>query len=240
MIRRIKPLVSLIRYLRGVVGFTPAVLTLRRQKRRTPSIIRQYLSNSFSEKKLHIGCQHHIITEWLNVDIRPSLSDVAYLDATKTFPLPSDSFDCVFSEHMIEHINLEQGVHMLRECNRVLKPGGRIRLVTPDIALLQNLLMDPGRADHAAYIEFSRRYFTNPIVFNEVVVVNNFFRDWGHQFIYNEATLGGLLQMAGFRDIVRVQVGVSQDPILNGLENHHLEITDRFNQMESLVMEAVK
>ncbi len=240
MIRRIKPLVFLIRYFRGVLGLTPAALTLIRQKRITPSIIRQYLNNSTPEKKLHIGCQHHILTNWLNVDLIPSLSDVAYLDATKAFPLPSDSFDCVFSEHMIEHINLEQGAHMLRECNRVLKPGGRIRLVTPDITLMQNLLNDPGLADHAAYIEFSRRYFTNSIVFNEVVVVNNFFRDWGHQFIYNEATLGCLLQMTGFRNIVRGQVGVSQDPVLNGLENHHLEITNRFNRMESLVMEAIK
>jgi len=232
-------LVPLVRGIRALAGITPEYLDHNRSIKRTPWLIEEYL-RLHSSCRLHIGCQHHPMDGWLNADIQPADPRVAYMDATKPFPLPDASFDYVFSEHMIEHIGLEQGAHMLRESYRVLKPGGKIRIVTPDITLLQKLLQDPEQADHAAYIEFSMRYFRNPSVFNEVVVVNNFFRDWGHQFVYNEATLGRLFELAGFSSISRGQVGSSGDAVLNGLENHHMEITDRFNRMESLVMEAVK
>jgi len=35
------------------------------------------------------------------------------LDATKSFEIPSESFDFVYSEHMIEHITFEDGRNML-------------------------------------------------------------------------------------------------------------------------------
>jgi predicted SAM-dependent methyltransferase len=48
-------------------------------------------------------------------------------------------FDYVFSEHMIEHVSYAEGLLMLRECLRVLKPGGRIRIATPSLEVLLDL-----------------------------------------------------------------------------------------------------
>jgi SAM-dependent methyltransferase len=56
------------------------------------------------------------------------------LDASKTFEIPSESFDFVYSEHMIEHVSFEDGRNMLEECNRILRPFGVIRIVTPSIS----------------------------------------------------------------------------------------------------------
>lgn len=50
-------------------------------------------------------------------------------------PLPSDSgsVDAIYSSHMIEHLTRDEGERFLRECYRVLRPGGNIRVVVPDL-----------------------------------------------------------------------------------------------------------
>lgn len=44
-----------------------------------------------------------------------------------------ETFDLVFSSHMIEHIPHFKIDEVLSECNRVLRPGGGLRLVCPDL-----------------------------------------------------------------------------------------------------------
>lgn len=51
-------------------------------------------------------------------------------------------------------------------------------------------------------------------------MINRAFRGWGHQFLYNFATLAATLRDAGFRDIVRVSYGESAHNALHGLETH--------------------
>src|SRR5215469_1479512 len=81
--------------------------------------------------KLHIGCGDHPIEGWINTDLNPCMMGVGPMDATKTFPFVDNFFTHIFSEHMIEHITKEEGEFMLRECFRVLKPGGKIRISCP-------------------------------------------------------------------------------------------------------------
>src|SRR5204862_460110 len=56
-----------------------------------------------------------------------------YLDVSKPFPFPSNSFDFVYSSHMFEHIPKGQLSSTLREIYRVLKSGGLVRTVVPDL-----------------------------------------------------------------------------------------------------------
>ena len=64
------------------------------------------------------------------------------IDITKKFPFVSSTFDYVFSEHMIEHIKYQDGLKMLNESFRVLKPSGKIRISTPDLQFLLDLYLD--------------------------------------------------------------------------------------------------
>ena len=79
---------------------------------------------------------------WLNSDIEPKLKDILYLDATQDFPIEDNSFDYIFSEHMIEHITYNDAKRMISECFRILKPGGVIRISTPDLSFLVDLYKD--------------------------------------------------------------------------------------------------
>ena len=50
-----------------------------------------------------------------------------------TFPMPfiSDTYDGIFSEHFIEHLHKHEGIRHLKDCKRILKPGGTIRIAWP-------------------------------------------------------------------------------------------------------------
>ena len=106
--------------------------------RRDRKVIKFYL-NSINVKKIHIGCGTNILKGWLNTDYMPVSNEVILMDATQKLPFENNTFDYVFSEHMIEHITYTQGGLMLSECFRVLKSGGKLRVSTPDLRFLFSL-----------------------------------------------------------------------------------------------------
>ena len=133
---------------------------------------------------------------------------------------------------------------MIRECRRVLMPGGVLRISTPDLAFLLKLHIDRGK-DSIAYLDFIRHSgsLSNGPLQEEALpalVINNAFRAWGHQFLYDEPTLIGSLLQAGFLDVRRVQYGVSSHETLNGIERHGETIrNEEIARMESMIIEAV-
>jgi hypothetical protein len=54
----------------------------------------------------------------------------------------------------------------------------------------------------------------------ETATLNLFVRAWGHQFLYDPASLHGALTAAGFTDVKDVKLDASDDPQLRGLEKH--------------------
>jgi predicted SAM-dependent methyltransferase len=141
---------------------------------------------------------------------------------------------------MIEHISLEQGKFMISECYRVLKPGGRVRISTPDLKFLIQLYLHPEKKIHQNYVKFSQRYFPKHTIVTDTIVVNNFFKDWGHQFIYDKKSLASIFESAGFDKVIFPLVYESNDTRLCNLEKHGMEITEEFNSLESIVVEAEK
>jgi predicted SAM-dependent methyltransferase len=147
----------------------------------------------------------------------------------------------VFSEHMIEHVGWAAGQSMLRECRRVLRPGGRIRLATPDLAFLIDLYRTDKTDIQRRYVEWSARtHELGAPGALDTFVINHFFRAWGHRFIYDFDALRLALESAGFSGVVRSAVGSSDDPALRGLERHGDAIPPEFNLLETLVVEAVR
>lgn len=199
----------------------------------------QYLE--FSEAPgLHLGCSLHHLDGWLNTDIAP-IPGAMRLDASKPFPLPSDSFDRVYSEHMIEHIPFSSSLQMLRECFRVLKPGGIIRIVTPDLSTILRLYHRENwlELDEAYFNWMSDTFCQDAPDKTPVFVINTFFREWGHQFIFDEPTLRNSMIEAGFSDLKRERLLESSHPKLRNLEN-----VDRYPEglleHESIAVEAQK
>jgi predicted SAM-dependent methyltransferase len=190
-------------------------------------------------KKLHIGCGANVLPGWLNADYFPHDARAMHIDATKRFPLKTGTFDYVFSEHMIEHISYPEGLFMLGECWRILKPGGKIRISTPNLQFLFDLYAVEKSPLQADYIKWAGREFMDREDATEVMVINNFFRAWGHCFIYDEKTLRQALEAAGFVNVVSFAINMSDDPSLARLE-HERRMPEGFLQLESITLEARK
>jgi SAM-dependent methyltransferase len=202
----------------------------------------QYFSQT-TTPKLHIGCGKHILSGWLNTDSYlqdPSLP-IYLFDASQKFPFGDATFAYVFSEHMIEHISYPAGLHMLRECLRVLKPRGVLRLSTPDLDFLLDLRRPDKSPLQREYIRWSAETNTPhvPDPTNETFVINNYVRDWGHTFIYDEKTLRQSMQLAGFSQLRKCNLQESSVDSLRNLENE-TRMPPGFLRLESMVFEALK
>ena len=201
--------------------------------------IRNYIA-SHRIRKLHLGCKKAILEGWLNTDMFPE-KNIVYLNVKKPFPFNSNTFDYIFCEHLIEHLECEEGIRFLGECFRSLKPGGKIRIATPDLRFLVEL-KNPEKTDlQKRYIAWSMKSFLPDIaIHQDAFVINNFFRDWGHKFIYDFVTLQQEMQGAGFRHITRCGIGQSENVNLRNLESHGKEISHEFNALETFVVEGTK
>lgn len=84
-------------------------------------------------KLLNLGCGEHCHPDWTNVDLARSVAGVVQADLRKGVPFPDNEFDVVYHSHVLEHLTPQEGRAFLEECERVLKPGGTLRVVVPDL-----------------------------------------------------------------------------------------------------------
>ena len=196
----------------------------------------KYVSGA-GEKKLNLGCGENVLAGWLNVDFDPLSDEVVYLDATTRFPLPDGVFDFIFSEHMIEHVSYAHAEHMLRECFRIMKAGGRIRISTPDLMFLMDLYRDDKSQLQEEYVRRTAEEAGIKAV--DTHVINRFVREWGHQFIYDEKALRIALEQAGFAEIERCALNESKAPALRNIENETRR-PPGFLRLETLTLEGMK
>jgi predicted SAM-dependent methyltransferase len=191
-------------------------------------------------RKLHIGCGSNVLDTWLNSDFSPQTPGIVHLDATQRFPFEDCQFDFVFSEHMIEHISFSQGLVMLSECYRVLKERGKIRISTPDLCFLLELYKADKSDFQKEYIRWSTETFIPDAPYDDAIfVINNFVRDWGHLFIYDENTMQYALRKARFSQITRCPLNASDDEVLRNLENEE-RLPPGFLRLETMTFEGTK
>ena len=195
---------------------------------------------SQATRKLNLGSGYHVLDGWLSADIKPTRQDVLRLDATRKYPFGDQTFDYVYSQHMIEHISYQQGQQMLRECFRILKDDGKIRIATPDLLYLISLYQDDKSALQKAYMQWITRTFMEDVpICADTFVINHCVRAWGHTFIYDQKILRLALEAVGFREIVQCAINASEDPTLCNLE-HEERAPPGFLKLESVILEATK
>lgn len=208
--------------------------------------IEAYISGN-EVRKLQIGCGSNMLAGWFNTDYIPGPGRI-HLDASETFPFPENCFNCVFSEHAIEHIHYRDALAMLKECHRVLKPGGRIRIATPNLRVYADFLKPDLSQIQIDCIEYffndwiktgfhaAKNYEPVTDRPSPVFVLNDLFLNYEHRFVYDFEALGDLIGAAGFGFVEEASCGLSSYPDLSGLETHN----DRINSFSTLVVEAQK
>lgn len=159
---------------------------------------------------LHVGCGQRRIDGFVHIDLESS-ADLR-MDVNLGLPFGDNSVQGVFSEHFFEHLSQAQGCNFLRECRRVLAPGGIVRIAMPDLDYCVERYLNNWR-DQAGLKDFGLDWIQNRCEFLNVAM-----REWGHQWIYNEEELRRVARYAGLTFLARREHGVSDDPMLAGRE----------------------
>lgn len=167
---------------------------------------------------VNLGCGVSVAPGWINIDNSPNarlskypllrwlgwkagiLSDEHYAvawpkstivrDLRKKLPFMDCSIDYVYSSHMLEHLALAEAHKLIREVLRVLKPGGILRLVVPDLAygarfylaaLANNLSSANAAPEFLNWLQLARPGHRDP-----------------HLWMYDSHSLSATLTEAGF------------------------------------------
>jgi predicted SAM-dependent methyltransferase len=166
-------------------------------------------------RKVNLGCGENHLDGWENYD--------KDMNITKKLNFDDSSVDFILAEHVFEHITPLQGLFFIRECHRVLKPNGVLRLCVPVIDYVIK------RHDEE-YLKNHGGNLSNAI---ELIVGFN-----GHQAVYTEQLLVLLLEVNGFYCTVK-EPQKSDYSELTNVDGHSKVIGEYANWIETVCIEAV-
>jgi SAM-dependent methyltransferase len=89
-----------------------------------------------ASKMLNIGCGANYHPDWINLDVSAFDSSVLEVDINDGLPFSSEFAAACYCSHVLEHLDKVVAKNLVDECFRVLKCGGVIRLVLPDLEAL--------------------------------------------------------------------------------------------------------
>lgn len=245
---------------------------------------------------LNLGCGYYVDRNWNNIDfslllrlgkirglarllacfnilsderynrLKQADPDTIVWDLRKGIPFDRDIFDVIYHSHFLEHLERRAAQVFLLECHRVLKPGGILRVVVPDLEIIvreylyrvNGLYKEPERyretelsALHEQSIErlFDQMVLKWPgatqkqkraVGFLEHIVRGDADRvGERHHWMYDYYSLSRLLARVGFRDIRRMDAKTSQ---ITGWSNFDIDVDSDGNPVKSrsLYVEATK
>lgn len=183
----------------------------RRTLRAIPNEMRrrQSLHLLNGAKRLHLGCGPHLLEGWVNVN--PGQPGAAEWDLRYPLPVPDGTIDFIYSQHFIEHLTRDEGIRHLRDCYRVLRIGGVLRMSTPNLRYIAETYLAGNVKEW-----LTEPHFWNPQT--PAQMINDALRLWGHQFVYDHPEMELVLREAGFATIAPAACKQSRHPELRNLE----------------------
>lgn len=82
---------------------------------------------------LNLGCGSHFNKRWINIDFSKTGEGVIAHNLLNGIPFADNSFEVVYHSHVLEHFPKNEAKEFIKECYRVLKPNGIIRIAVPDL-----------------------------------------------------------------------------------------------------------
>lgn len=134
---------------------------------------------------------------WLSVDLAGDAVDLAW-DLTRPLPFADGSVDAIFHEHFITVLTPAQGFALTRQCHRILRPGGVLRVV----------VADPWVQGTRWEEDAERRAITPLLAMQEIIFYP------GIRTVYDVDTLRLVLGAAGFATVEERRFGDTRlDPV---------------------------
>jgi ubiquinone/menaquinone biosynthesis C-methylase UbiE len=207
--------------------------------------------------RLNLGCGPDAPGDWLNLDgswnawfsnhpyLRKALEIVGVIkpnqgaqwkvrplvhDLTKPLPFQTNTISAIYGSHVLEHLYQADAQGLLVECRRVLKPGGAIRLVVPDLhsMVVDYLGMKNGKSASSTESASAADYLNERLGFRSPAppkgnLVFKFYSLWKdfhhHKWMYDSDSLIRYLEVAGFQEVSRKEFLQSDIPGIEEAED---------------------
>lgn len=208
-------------------------------------------SNADQFENCQFGCGTWLVDNYINVDYLDYMfgqqleSNIAYHipqvgancyflkhDAVQGIPFKDNQFKTIYHSHFLEHINNQQGLNFLKECFRVLHPGGTMRMLVPDLELWTNAYL---KNDQAFLQQYKSMWLNDPVLYaTKAQIFMGALHNHEHKMGYDFDTLNFLLEHIGFTNIVRTEYAQSNIPEIHNLEQENPR------KYESVCLECIK
>lgn len=137
-----------------------------------------------------------------------------YFNISKNLPFKESSIDYIYTSHFLEHVTELEGDRILDDMYRILKIGGKIRIVVPDLEYAISTYKTNKK-------DMLKKYF----FLNKKSSMSN------HRYMYDFGLMEEKLQKIGFEDINKCSYRASDFPESDQLDSY---------PNDSLFVEAAK
>ncbi len=193
--------------------------------------------------KLNLGCGTRWKADWANLDggpftkalwlralpvvgralpatLRNYPKDLIAWDLRRVpLPVRDSSASYIFSQYAFEYLSLDETIRCLRECRRVLAPGGVIRLCQTDIAAMIAVYSAEAGADSTPWAVQRAARFLEHVAGEHTKLSVRLFRRGGIQQLFDKPSLTWILEEVGFTDIRWARIHEGECPDLGQLES---------------------
>jgi predicted SAM-dependent methyltransferase len=138
-------------------------------------------------------------------------------------PFKKESVDNIYTSHFLEHITLENGKKILRECFRVMKKGGILRICIPSIEQEIERIHSAIRKYKNGDTESIQEFITTS---QRDMSSKNFSL---HRKLYGYSELKEILEKRGFKKVKKVR-----------FKEGYLPLVDKIEMRDGLIIEAIK
>lgn len=201
------------------------------------------------DKKLNIGVsEHNAIKDFLNIGLEFSHNGIIEKNGCRLlkhdvcFPLPikNETVEFIYASHIVEHLTIKDFYFFIKECHRVLKMNGVLRIVCPDLKKWLN-------AYHQNDLPFFMRYHKimkenkgkpwSTIDTDYMISPADYFmsniHNWNHKWAFDLESIQKHLELCGFTYIINTGYR-------NSSYSNIADIEPEFHQLESLYIETIK
>ena len=118
---------------------------------------------------------------------------------------PDGSVDAIYLGQVLEHLNpLHEALKLIRECFRMLRPGGVLRIATPDLDLLVRAYVDGRMADFTdEFPDFYKDALPSDrlayVLYGSAGPDSTWDNYEGHMHLFTQDSMTKLLRDAGFK-----------------------------------------
>lgn len=165
--------------------------------------------------------------EYYEMPLEKHIQSIIVRDVRKKLPFDDESIDFIYSSHLIEHIRKDEAEKVLRDCFRVLKRGGLIRLVVPDLELMARNYIKEIENIRNKKVKIKNNYLSSEGFLDllgscektKTPLTLKIFSSWRHRWMYDDFSLTSLLESCGFVDIQKRGYKEGNVPDIEFLDN---------------------